>query len=48
MVYPKGEIDQAEDPEQAARREFAEELGQAASIGLLQPLGESGSAAASA
>ena len=24
---PKGEIDTAEDPEQAARREFAEELG---------------------
>jgi predicted NUDIX family NTP pyrophosphohydrolase len=37
---PKGEIDQAEDPEQAARREFAEELGPAASIGPLQPLGE--------
>jgi predicted NUDIX family NTP pyrophosphohydrolase len=37
---PKGEIDKAEDPEQAARREFAEELGTAASIGPLQPLGE--------
>jgi predicted NUDIX family NTP pyrophosphohydrolase len=37
---PKGEIDQAENPEQAARREFAEELGPAASIGPLQPLGE--------
>ena len=31
---------QTEDPEQAARREFAEELGPAASIGPLQPLGE--------
>jgi predicted NUDIX family NTP pyrophosphohydrolase len=37
---PKGEIGQAEDPEQAARREFAEELGPAASIGSLQPLGK--------
>ena len=37
---PKGEIDQAENPEQAARREFAEELGPAASIGPLRPLGE--------
>lgn len=37
---PKGEIGQAEDPEQAARREFAEELGPAASIGPLQPLGK--------
>jgi predicted NUDIX family NTP pyrophosphohydrolase len=36
---PKGEIDTAEDPEQAARREFAEELG-SASIGRLQALGE--------
>ena len=32
---PKGEIDASEDPEQAARREFAEELGPAASIGPL-------------
>jgi predicted NUDIX family NTP pyrophosphohydrolase len=37
---PKGEIRPAEDPEHAARREFAEELGQGASIGPLQPLGE--------
>jgi predicted NUDIX family NTP pyrophosphohydrolase len=37
---PKGEIDAAEDPEQAARREFAEELGTSASIGRLQALGE--------
>ena len=37
---PKGEIDTAEDPEQAARREFAEELGSSASIGRLQALGE--------
>src|SRR3954453_13717195 len=37
---PKGEIDAAEDPEQVARREFAEELGPNASIGPLQPLGE--------
>jgi predicted NUDIX family NTP pyrophosphohydrolase len=37
---PKGEMDAADDPEQAARREFAEELGASASIGPLQPLGE--------
>ena len=37
---PKGELDVADDPEQAARREFAEELGPSASIGPLQPLGE--------
>lgn len=37
---PKGEIDAEEDPEQAARREFAEELGTSASIGRLQALGE--------
>ena len=37
---PKGEIEASEDPEQAARREFAEELGPAASIGALQALGE--------
>ena len=37
---PKGEINAAEDPEQAARREFAEELGSSASIGRLQELGE--------
>jgi predicted NUDIX family NTP pyrophosphohydrolase len=37
---PKGEIDAAEDPEQVARREFAEELGPSASIGPLRPLGE--------
>jgi predicted NUDIX family NTP pyrophosphohydrolase len=37
---PKGEIDASEDPEQAAHREFAEELGPTASIGPLQALGE--------
>jgi predicted NUDIX family NTP pyrophosphohydrolase len=37
---PKGEIDVSEDPEQAARREFAEELGPAASIVSLHALGE--------
>jgi predicted NUDIX family NTP pyrophosphohydrolase len=37
---PKGEIDMSEDPEQAARREFAEELGPAATIGPLLALGE--------
>jgi predicted NUDIX family NTP pyrophosphohydrolase len=37
---PKGEIDAADDPEQAARREFAEELSPSASIGALQALGE--------
>src|SRR4051812_22696811 len=37
---PKGEIDAAGDPEQVARREFAEELGPSASIGGLQELGE--------
>jgi predicted NUDIX family NTP pyrophosphohydrolase len=37
---PKGEIDAGEDPEQGARREFAEELGSSASIGRLQALGE--------
>jgi predicted NUDIX family NTP pyrophosphohydrolase len=37
---PKGEMDAADDPEQAARREFAEELGPRASIGRLQALGE--------
>jgi predicted NUDIX family NTP pyrophosphohydrolase len=37
---PKGEIDASEDPEQAARREFAEELGPAATIGPLESLGE--------
>ena len=37
---PKGEINAAEDPEQAARREFAEELGTSASIGRLRALGE--------
>ena len=37
---PKGEIGSSEDPEQAARREFSEELGPAASIGTLQALGE--------
>jgi predicted NUDIX family NTP pyrophosphohydrolase len=37
---PKGEIEAEEDPEQTARREFAEELGSTASIGPLRPLGE--------
>ena len=37
---PKGEIDALDDPEQVARREFAEELGPSASIGRLQELGE--------
>jgi predicted NUDIX family NTP pyrophosphohydrolase len=37
---PKGEIGTTEDPEQTARREFAEELGPSASIGRLQALGE--------
>ena len=37
---PKGEIGTSEDPEQTARREFAEELGPAASIGSLHALGE--------
>jgi predicted NUDIX family NTP pyrophosphohydrolase len=37
---PKGQIGKPEDLEQAARREFAEELGPAASIGPLQALGE--------
>jgi predicted NUDIX family NTP pyrophosphohydrolase len=37
---PKGEIHASDDPERAARREFAEELGPSASIGRLQELGE--------
>jgi ADP-ribose pyrophosphatase YjhB (NUDIX family) len=37
---PKGEIGPSENPEQAARREFAEELGPAALISPLQALGE--------
>jgi predicted NUDIX family NTP pyrophosphohydrolase len=37
---PKGELDPSEDPEQAARREFTEELGPTASIASLQGLGE--------
>jgi len=37
-MMPKGEIAADEAPEQAARREFAEELG-AAAEGTLQPLG---------
>ena len=36
---PKGELDAGEDPEAAARREFAEELGVAAK-GPMRPLGE--------
>lgn len=37
---PKGEMEAGSDPEQTARREFAEELGPEASIGPLKPLGE--------
>jgi predicted NUDIX family NTP pyrophosphohydrolase len=37
---PKGEIGTTEDPEIAARREFAEELGPFAIIGSLRALGE--------
>jgi len=37
---PKGEFDAKDDLEQAARREFAEELGPSASIGSIQALGE--------
>jgi predicted NUDIX family NTP pyrophosphohydrolase len=37
---PKGEFDATEDPEQAARREFVEELGPTAVIGPLHALGE--------
>jgi predicted NUDIX family NTP pyrophosphohydrolase len=37
---PKGELDPSEVPEQAARREFGEELGSSASIGALRALGE--------
>ncbi len=36
---PKGELDAGEDPQAAARREFAEELGVAAA-GPLRPLGQ--------
>jgi predicted NUDIX family NTP pyrophosphohydrolase len=36
---PKGELEDDEDPEAAARREFAEELGIEA-VGLLRPLGQ--------
>ena len=36
---PKGELDNGEDPEEAARREFAEELGITAT-GRLRPLGQ--------
>ncbi len=36
---PKGELDDGEDPEAAARREFAEEIGIAAT-GPLRPLGQ--------
>jgi predicted NUDIX family NTP pyrophosphohydrolase len=36
---PKGEIDAGENPQDVARREFAEELGSAAP-GTLRPLGE--------
>jgi predicted NUDIX family NTP pyrophosphohydrolase len=37
---PKGGLGSSEDPEQAARREFSEELGPSAQIGPLQALGE--------
>jgi predicted NUDIX family NTP pyrophosphohydrolase len=37
---PKGELNPSEDPEQAARREFTEELGPPTSIDALQDLGE--------
>jgi predicted NUDIX family NTP pyrophosphohydrolase len=38
---PKGEMGGSDDPEQVARREFAEELGPSVSIGHpLQPLGD--------
>src|SRR6201996_7253515 len=37
---PKGEFEATEDPEQAARREFAEELGPGAVVGPLRALGE--------
>jgi predicted NUDIX family NTP pyrophosphohydrolase len=37
---PKGEIGATEDPETAARREFAEKLGPSATIGPLRVLGE--------
>jgi len=38
-TIPKGELDSGEVPEDAARREFREELGTEA-VGTLQPLGE--------
>jgi predicted NUDIX family NTP pyrophosphohydrolase len=38
-TIPKGEFDSGEAPEDAARREFREELGTDA-VGTLQPLGE--------
>jgi predicted NUDIX family NTP pyrophosphohydrolase len=37
---PKGEMDATDDPEQTARREFAEELGPTASIGPLTAVGD--------
>jgi predicted NUDIX family NTP pyrophosphohydrolase len=37
---PKGEVDEGEDPEAAARRELAEELGSAPPLGELIDLGE--------
>ncbi|WP_051124867.1 NUDIX domain-containing protein [Amycolatopsis benzoatilytica] len=37
---PKGELDEGEDAEAAARREFAEELGLPVPDGRLRPLGE--------
>lgn len=37
---PKGEIEGEEDPEQAARRETTEELGSAAFVGPMRPLGQ--------
>jgi predicted NUDIX family NTP pyrophosphohydrolase len=38
-TFPKGEYDQDEDPEAAARREFSEELGLSVPHGELIPLG---------
>jgi predicted NUDIX family NTP pyrophosphohydrolase len=37
---PKGEYSEGEDPEAAARREFAEELGSSVPAGELVPLGD--------
>jgi predicted NUDIX family NTP pyrophosphohydrolase len=45
---PKGEIDAADDPEQAARREFAEELGPALRLVHFRRWGRSDSEAGNA